>query len=106
MLLNNQWITEEIKEENVKYQEKSENENITIKINLRTAKSVQEEMYSNTNLPQETNKKYPRMEEERGKQRGKRSKDSVFMTAFPLQLHFAQSPGKKCLFLISDLLRL
>ena len=57
MLLNNQWITEEIKEENVKYQEKSENENITIKINLRTAKSVQEEMYSNTNLPQETNKK-------------------------------------------------
>jgi len=57
MLLNNQWITEEIKEENVKYQEKSENENITTKIHLRTAKSVQEEMYSNTNLPQETNKK-------------------------------------------------
>ena len=50
MLLNNQWIIEEIK----KYLETNESENTMIQ-NLRTQQnSSQREVCSNTNLPQET----------------------------------------------------
>ena len=40
MLLNNQWITEEIKEEIKKYQEKNDYENTTIQNLWDTAKAV------------------------------------------------------------------
>ena len=40
MLLNNQWITEEIKEEIKKYQETNDNENTTIQNLWDTAKAV------------------------------------------------------------------
>ena len=40
MLLNNQWITEEIKEEIKKYLEKNDNENMTIQNIWDTAKAV------------------------------------------------------------------
>ena len=40
MLLNNQWITEEIKEEIKKYLETNENENTTIQNLWDTAKAV------------------------------------------------------------------
>ena len=57
MLLNNQWITEEIKEEIKKYLETSDNENMTTKNLWDTTKSSSKrEVYSNTILPQETKK--------------------------------------------------
>ena len=40
MLLNNQWITEEIKEEIKKYLEKNDNENMTIQNIWDTANAV------------------------------------------------------------------
>ena len=40
MLLNNQWISEEIKEEIKRYIETNENEDITIQILWDTAKAV------------------------------------------------------------------
>ena len=43
MLLNNQWITEEIKEENKKYLEANDNKDITLPILWDTAKAIQEE---------------------------------------------------------------
>ena len=46
MLLNNQWITEEIK----KYLEKNENEIMMIK-NLLNKSSSKKKVYSSTNLP-------------------------------------------------------
>ena len=57
MLLNNQWLNEEIKEEIKKYLETNENESMIIQ-NLRdAAKAVlQREVYSNTSLPLETRK--------------------------------------------------
>ena len=50
MLLNNEWITEEIKEEIKKYLETNENKSMTIQ-NLCSSKR---EVDSNTILPQET----------------------------------------------------
>ena len=40
MLLSNQWITEEIKEEIKKYLEKNDNENTTIQNLQNTAKAI------------------------------------------------------------------
>ena len=40
MLLNNQWITKEIKEEIEKYPETNENENMTIQNPWQAAKAV------------------------------------------------------------------
>ena len=40
MLLNNQWITEEIKEEIKKYLEKNENENVVIQNQWDTAEPI------------------------------------------------------------------
>ena len=55
MLLNNQWINEEIKEEIKTYLETNENESMTIQNLWDTAKSSsKKEVYSNTILPQET----------------------------------------------------
>ena len=56
MLLNNQWIIEEVKEEMKKYLETNENENMTIQNLWDAAKAVLREVYSNTILPQETRK--------------------------------------------------
>ena len=57
MLLNNQEITEEIKEEIKKYLETNYNENTMIQNLWNTAKSSSKrEVYSNTSLPQKTRK--------------------------------------------------
>ena len=56
MLLNNQWITEEIKEEIRKYLETNENKNITIQNLQDTTKAVLRENFSDASLPQETRK--------------------------------------------------
>ena len=56
MLLNNQWITEEIKEEIKIYLETNENESMTVQNLQGAAKAVLREVYSNTILPQETRK--------------------------------------------------
>ena len=53
MLPNNQWITEEIKEEIKKYIEANDNKNTILKNVRDAAKAV----YSNTSLPQEKRKK-------------------------------------------------
>ena len=53
MLLNNQWIKEEIK----KYLETNDNEDTIIPKHMGFSKSSNREVHSNTNLPQETNKK-------------------------------------------------
>ena len=57
MLLNNQWIPEEIKKEIKKYVETNENESTMIQ-NLWDAAKVllRGEVYSNTILPQKTGK--------------------------------------------------
>ena len=57
MLLNNQWITEEIKEEIKKYLETNENESTMIQKPMGHSKrSSKRQVYSNTSLPQETRK--------------------------------------------------
>ena len=56
MLLNNQWITEKIKEEIKKYLEKTDNENNNPKPMGHSKSSSKREVYSNTILPQETRK--------------------------------------------------
>ena len=56
ILLNNQWITEEIKEEIKKYLDTNENQNTTI-WNVGGSKSSSKgEVHSNTTLPQERRK--------------------------------------------------
>ena len=57
LLNNNQWITEEIKEEIKKYLDTNENENTMIQKPMGHGKiSSKREVYSNTSLPQETRK--------------------------------------------------
>ena len=54
MLLNNQWITEEIKEEIRKYLAANDNEDTTLQNLWDAGKSCSKrKVYSNTNLPQE-----------------------------------------------------
>ena len=55
MLLNNQEITEEIKDEIKKYLETNENENDPKSMGC-SKRSSKREVYSNTILPQETRK--------------------------------------------------
>ena len=52
MLLNNDWVNEEIK----KYLEINENENMTCQNLWDTAKVILRGVYSNTGLPQQTRK--------------------------------------------------
>ena len=57
MLLNNQWITEEIKEEIKKFLETNENKSTTIQKPMGCSKGrSKREVYSNTVLTQETRK--------------------------------------------------
>ena len=58
MLLNNQWITEEIKEKIKKYLETNENESMMIQNLWNAANAVLrgKQQYSNTIWPQETRK--------------------------------------------------
>ena len=57
MLLNNQWITEEVKEEIKKYLETNDNKNTTIQKPMGHSKSSSKrEVYSNTILTQATRK--------------------------------------------------
>ena len=57
MLLNNQWITEEVKEEIKKYIETNDSENtMTPKPMGRSKSSSKREFYSNSISPQETRK--------------------------------------------------
>ena len=56
MLLYNQDITEEIKEEIKKYLETNDNENMMIQNLWDATKAVLREVYSNIILPQETRK--------------------------------------------------
>ena len=56
MLLNNQSITEEVKEEIKKYSMTSENGNTTIQNLWDTANSSKTEVYCNIDLPQEIGK--------------------------------------------------
>ena len=56
MLLNNQWITEEIKEEIKKYLEANDNKDTTLKTMGCSKSHSKRKVYSNTNLPQETRK--------------------------------------------------
>ena len=54
-LLNNQEITEEIKEKIKKYLETNDNENMTVRCSKSSSKR---EAFSNTILPQETRRKF------------------------------------------------
>ena len=56
MLVNNQWVTEEGKEEIKKYVQANENENTIQKSMGHSKSSSKKELYSHTNLPQETRK--------------------------------------------------
>ena len=56
MLLNDEWVIQEIEREIKKYIETNENENTTIQNLWNVAKAVQREVYSNTGLPQEAKK--------------------------------------------------
>ena len=56
MLLNNQWITEEIKEEIKKYLEANDNKDRTTKTYGMQQNNSKREVYSNTSLPQEIRK--------------------------------------------------
>ena len=55
MILNNQRVTEEIKEE-IKKKNPEDNENTTIQNLWDTENSSKKEFYSNTSLPQDTRK--------------------------------------------------
>ena len=52
MLLNNQWITDEIKKEIRKYLETNDNENIMIQTLICSKSSSKRKVYSSTILPQ------------------------------------------------------
>ena len=55
MLLNNEWVNNEIKKENNSYLETNENENTTTPKSMRYSKSSHKrEIHSITGLPQET----------------------------------------------------
>ena len=56
MLLNNQWITEEIKEEIKKYLEANDNKDMTLQTYGMQQSHSERKVYSNTGLPQETRK--------------------------------------------------
>ena len=56
MLLKNQWITEEIKEEIRKHLDTSENNNTTSTIYGTQKSSSKSEIYRNTGIPQEIRK--------------------------------------------------
>ena len=57
MLLNNEWVNNEIKEKIKRYLKTNENENTTIQNLWHTAKAVlRGKIHSNTGLPQETRK--------------------------------------------------
>ena len=57
MLLKNQWVNEEIKEEIRKYPETNEIGNTTFQNPWDAAKAFWREVYSNTGLPKKTRKK-------------------------------------------------
>ena len=57
MLLNNEWVTEEINKKSKKYLETNENRNNDPKFMDHSKSSSKKEVYSNTVLPQGTNKK-------------------------------------------------
>ena len=54
MLLNNKWITEEIKEQIKKYKVINENENTMIQNQWDAVKVVLNEVYSDKSFPKET----------------------------------------------------
>ncbi|CAG8855190.1 13508_t:CDS:1, partial [Gigaspora margarita] len=56
MLLNNDWVNEEIKRQIQKYPETNENENMTCQNLWDTAKAAKREVYSNSGLPQQRRK--------------------------------------------------
>ena len=56
MLLNNQWITKEIKEEIRKFQETNEDENMMIRNLWDAAKAILRGVCTNAILPQEVRK--------------------------------------------------
>lgn len=56
MLLNNQWVTEENKEEIKNYLETNENENTMVQNIWHLAKAVLREVYDDTSLPQKIRK--------------------------------------------------
>ena len=56
MLLNNQWVTEEIKEEIKKYLAANDNEDMTLQKMGWSKSRSKRKVYSNTSPPQETRK--------------------------------------------------
>ena len=56
MLLNNQWVTEENKEEIKNYLETNENENTMVQNIWHLPKAVLREVYDDTSLPQKIRK--------------------------------------------------
>ena len=56
MVLNNQWVTENIKEEIKKYRETNENKHINPKSAGCSKNSSKREVYSDKSLPQEVRK--------------------------------------------------
>ena len=56
MLLNNQWVTEENKDEIKNYLETNENENTMVQNIWHLAKAVLREVYDDTSLPQKIRK--------------------------------------------------
>ena len=56
MLLNNQWVTEENKEEIKNYLETNENENTMVQNIWHLAQAVLREVYDDTSLPQKIRK--------------------------------------------------
>ena len=79
MLLNNQWITEEIKEEIKEYQEKWQWKHDNPKPMGCSKSSSKREVYSNKILPQETrkiSKKQPNLTHELTRERRKNKTQS------------------------------
>ena len=56
MLLKNQWVNDEIKEEIRKYLETNKNKNKTLQKSIVSSKSSSKRVQSNIRLPQETRK--------------------------------------------------